>query len=520
MEDPFRAAAGHLLDGRWRECGPLDEALHLTLDYDLFCRFSRRYRFHFLDEVLATYRLHNSSKTCSTDPDEVLELATEVSRRYWGSPLLPKYWLLRASLAWHRFARENNPSARAGNYPPRGLRLRRRAWLVLAHLLAPRAALRPCLPRWLLPLWDRLCERRTRVGNLWQRRATHSETLSFRSFTGLHPDNSVGPVHETEFVCAPGQDALRLEAEEIVRPMPGPFEIELRVDGRTVCRHRHRPGQAVALTVPLPDLEPGRHRLTLRCSTAVVLHDWTWAEDYRPLSLRLLRLEPITSAAARSRGRGFAGRGDGCYSAFSGSGRSTPAACGTPAMADATADHNLLLGVLALRNELLSRDALLTGLDAWFSARGKPLGQILVEQQALTAAQRTMLDGLVRDRLRQQQEADEQADPHATKPYEGPPPVPVRYHILALHRSGGMGEVFVAHDEELGRKVALKQIRNEYADHPDFRAASGLRPRSPAAWNTPASRRLRPGRLRGRPALLRHAFLQGRQPARGPPAFP
>ena len=288
----------------WRECGPLDESLHLALDYDLFCRFSRRYHFHFLDEVLATYRLHNSSKTCSNGAAEVLELATTVSRRYWGSPLLPKCWLLRASLAWYHFARENNPSARAGHYPPRGLRLRRRAWLALAHLLAPRATLRPRVPLRLLPLWDRLFERRSRVGKLWRRRATHSETLSFRNFTGLHPDNTVGPVYETDLVFAPGQDALRLEAEEVVRPMPGPFKVEVRVDGRPVYCHRHRPGQSLALTVPLPELEPGRHRLMLRCSTAVVPHDWTWAEDYRPLSLRLLRLEPIPWAAANVCGQG------------------------------------------------------------------------------------------------------------------------------------------------------------------------------------------------------------------------
>src|SRR5262245_22533062 len=42
----------------WQRCGPMDEALHLALDYDLFCRFSRHYRFHFLDQVLASYRLH------------------------------------------------------------------------------------------------------------------------------------------------------------------------------------------------------------------------------------------------------------------------------------------------------------------------------------------------------------------------------------------------------------------------------------------------------------------------------
>jgi serine/threonine protein kinase len=45
----------------------------------------------------------------------------------------------------------------------------------------------------------------------------------------------------------------------------------------------------------------------------------------------------------------------------------------------------------------------------------------------------------------------------------------MRYRILELHRRGGLGEVFVAQDEELGRKVALKQIREEYADHADSR---------------------------------------------------
>ena len=285
----------------WRECGPLDESLHLALDYDLFCRFSRRYRFHYVDEVLATYRLHNSSKTCSNTAAEVMELSQELSRRYWGSPLLPKFWLLRAALAWHRFARQHNPAERAGRYPQQGLRLRRRAWLALARLLTPRASLRRYLPNGLLPLWDALFERRTRVPELWRRRTTHAETLSFRSFTGLHPDNAIGPVYETDVVLAPGQDTLRLEAEEVVRPMPGPFHVELQLDGQTLCRHRHRSGSRLVLAVPLPGVAPGRHRLTLRCNGAVVLRDWTWAEDYRPLALRLVRLEPVALMAEHSR---------------------------------------------------------------------------------------------------------------------------------------------------------------------------------------------------------------------------
>src|ERR1700677_4914349 len=57
-----------------------------------------------------------------------------------------------------------------------------------------------------------------------------------------------------------------------------------------------------------------------------------------------------------------------------------------------------------------------------------------------------------------------------------------RYRVLSRLGAGGMADVFLAEDQQLGRKVALKLLHRRFAEDPDFverfrreaQAAAGL----------------------------------------------
>ena len=59
------------------------------------------------------------------------------------------------------------------------------------------------------------------------------------------------------------------------------------------------------------------------------------------------------------------------------------------------ADRNLLFGILALQMDLIQRDDLIRGMNAWVLEKAKPLAQVLEELGKLKPSDRHILEPLV-----------------------------------------------------------------------------------------------------------------------------
>lgn len=183
-------------------------------------------------------------------------------------------------------------------------------------------------------------------------------------------------------------------------------------------------------------------------------------------------------------------------------------------MTNSPLDQKFLFAILALQMSFINKDELLLAMSHWLEDKSRGIDAHLIEDGAITEADRSLLLNLV-DRYVDNHggdtekslatvtlSAEVQSDLKALGDSEvdatiqlaskdpgteigvktvamesGERPLPnrelgndePRYRVLKPHAKGGLGRVFVAQDLELNREVALKEIRDDFADDPSNR---------------------------------------------------
>jgi glycosyltransferase involved in cell wall biosynthesis len=263
----------------WDKCGGFDETQQHVLDYELFCRFSRHFHFHKVDELWSTYRIHSSSKTFSRDEGEVLELSVRASRKHWGPWWSPLRWRCGFS-CWqhnpHNFERARHHARMTEEAFSEKRFAAGVANACATFGLAPRLALtRLVWPSLLYETFSSI------------ERTLLSPTPSLTNAKPRYADGWIGPNFAETLEIPAHEKSLVLDLD-FVRPKPVKTKIDFLIDGETVTTVQRR--QSARFEVTLEIEKFGGKTVTLQIlsnSCFVPSHHGTGG-DNRELSMRII----------------------------------------------------------------------------------------------------------------------------------------------------------------------------------------------------------------------------------------
>jgi WD40 repeat protein/serine/threonine protein kinase len=150
-------------------------------------------------------------------------------------------------------------------------------------------------------------------------------------------------------------------------------------------------------------------------------------------------------------------------------------------------DRNLLFAVLALQDDILSREAFVRVCTLWAADTDRPIAEVMQQERLLSDADRNLVEARLERKLKARggdirqslaeslgsdarQSMSEALTPEllASLPDRlanlgglNAEPGKWRYRLTRTHGSGGLGVVSVAEDSALDRSVAVKQLRPE-----------------------------------------------------------